>query len=292
MPMGLHLGLGLGNPPQGIALEAETQAYLAAMVSQPSDAMKEIYNNLIKGLKGDGVWAKLDYLQAYYTAHDSWQDALLNLVNPTQRGASIDSGTPITFEVKKGFTVPLSATLALDTSHNPSQANTKMLYNDHFIMLGCHTVPAFSSNYEYTLTDATNGSLSLRSASNDADFKTLIVSSNNSVVADLGWEAKKWYASCRLSASENTLFYCCETDTAYLSSASIPNVNGIPNIANGYKTIIMGKQVVIKNEVGAFTGNRRETYPSYYVAGAGLTFTQFAALKARIQAYETAMGAL
>jgi len=97
MPMGLHLGLGLGNPPQGIALEAETQAYLTAQGANPfTGATANAVNNTIKELKRLGLWSTTQFAGLYFLANPTDKVAaptLVNAINPTD--ATIGTATAV-----------------------------------------------------------------------------------------------------------------------------------------------------------------------------------------------------
>ncbi len=284
--LNLNLGLGLGAQRGGAKLDPATVAYVSAMKIKPPVAEITLYNALIQHLKNDGVWEKLDCLQLYYSNLE-YLDALINIINPSQRGQSIDDGTLITYEKKKGFTTATTGRF-VDTGYNPSQSGAKLKYNDLFILVACHTTPSWSSNYEYWLSEG-SGILALRSASTDTNRLTYFNICGDGRGVDLGWETKKWYAVNRLPSVADTVLCCSETDTDYISiGSSPPSIEGVPNITGTYKNVVLGAQ----NINGDITSNRRVTYPSYFAAGAGLTFAEFSLLKSRLLAYEAAMGTL
>lgn len=73
-------------------------AYVAAMTVQPDAARKGLINELITGLKLDGIWSKLSWL-SLLAAHDA-QAALLNVKAPTKSLTAILSPT---FTVDRGY---------------------------------------------------------------------------------------------------------------------------------------------------------------------------------------------
>lgn len=87
MPMGLFIGLRIGmqnraalHGPGGPSFETEAQTLFAAMSVEPDAARKTLINDLIAGLKADGIWAELDLLYVK-AAHDA-QAGRLNWKNP------------------------------------------------------------------------------------------------------------------------------------------------------------------------------------------------------------------
>lgn len=79
------------------AIDAETTALLARMSVQPDATRQGHINDLIAGLKSDGIWSKLGSLYVY-AAHDS-QAALLNWI---RNQAAINNGCMFTTD--RGFT--------------------------------------------------------------------------------------------------------------------------------------------------------------------------------------------
>lgn len=80
------------------AYDPDAQAAFAAMTVQPSANRKTLYNNLIVGLKADGIWAKLDWLAIL--AAETAQAGRLNLRNPSKAWAAINSPT---FTADRGY---------------------------------------------------------------------------------------------------------------------------------------------------------------------------------------------
>lgn len=83
--------------------EAETDALIAQMTVAPDATREGLINDLIAGLKADGVWSKLDvfYMPA---AHDE-QAGLLNWVTPGTYTASLAAGS---ITIDSGFFGPNS----------------------------------------------------------------------------------------------------------------------------------------------------------------------------------------
>jgi hypothetical protein len=73
---------------------------MSVVGTEPDSARKTAINNLISGLKSDGIWSELDSFKMY-AAHEE-ASALLNWKAPSSN-PSIKVGTP-TFTIDKGFT--------------------------------------------------------------------------------------------------------------------------------------------------------------------------------------------
>jgi hypothetical protein len=102
-------------------LDPATTAWAAQVVTNGgtvSAGRKTTVNNLIVGLKGDGVWTKLDRL--FILAAENTQSSLTDLVGLT---LAVASGSP-TFTVDRGWTgVDIAtSTMWIDTGFNPGTA--------------------------------------------------------------------------------------------------------------------------------------------------------------------------
>jgi len=75
-----RLGL-LPRRRRAAGFDAASVALFAAMTVQPSASRKALYDALIRGIKADGVWGKLDWL-GIGTVHD-FQAGLPNIVAPS-----------------------------------------------------------------------------------------------------------------------------------------------------------------------------------------------------------------
>lgn len=126
----LGMGLTLGGRP---AFEPEALALFARMSVQPSDNRKGLINTLIAGLKGAGVWSRLD---AFYmpAAHDA-QAASLNWVADAYNLTAVNNPA---FEVDRGYTGN-GINAYLDTGFNPATAGGKFSLNDAHLGVWCLT---------------------------------------------------------------------------------------------------------------------------------------------------------
>ena len=86
---------------KGVGYDADSVAYFAAMTTQPDDTRKGLLDNLIRGLKDDGVWSTFDHF-SLLASHDS-QSSRINAKNP-----SLISGVTgsINFTANLGVTLP------------------------------------------------------------------------------------------------------------------------------------------------------------------------------------------
>jgi len=94
-----------------VTYDAATTAWVNAVVAaggSVSTARKGLVDNLIVGLKADGIWVKLDRLTLF--ANENRISARQDLVTPTS--ASTESNTP-TFTPDRGYTVDISNILDL-----------------------------------------------------------------------------------------------------------------------------------------------------------------------------------
>lgn len=100
-----------------VTYDAATTAWAAAVVTAGgtvSAPRKTLVDNLIVGLKADGVWTKLDRL--YLLAAENTQSALIDLVALSQ-GTAISAPT---FTVDQGYTVDAVGGAGLGVNYNPT----------------------------------------------------------------------------------------------------------------------------------------------------------------------------
>jgi hypothetical protein len=98
------IGVGLSIPEvatrvrAAVTPDAATTAAIAAMTVKPDASRTSLYDWLIKGLKTDGLWSKLDWL-SMFAAHDE-QAGRVNLKNPAQVASVVGAG--LVFTVDRG----------------------------------------------------------------------------------------------------------------------------------------------------------------------------------------------
>jgi hypothetical protein len=87
--------------PTAVALDPATTAWVSAVVASGgtvSGARQTVVNNLIVGLKADGIWTKLDRLWIF--AAENTQSALIDLFALAE---ALPSGIPPTFTADRGY---------------------------------------------------------------------------------------------------------------------------------------------------------------------------------------------
>jgi hypothetical protein len=107
-----------------VSFEAETDALVARFTTPPTDDRKGHINTLIKSLKTDGVWSKLDYLHVYAAA-DS-QAARLNWLGDYANATAVSSPT---FTADRGYQGNGSSSY-INTGYNPGGVGTWQLLQD------------------------------------------------------------------------------------------------------------------------------------------------------------------
>jgi hypothetical protein len=107
--------------------EAEYQAVLNAMTTDPSDANKGYQNDMVKSLVDGGYWARMDVLYIFATEVNTASEALINWVNPgTNNATALVTPTWTTLE---GYTGD-DATDGVTTNYNPSSEAVNISEND------------------------------------------------------------------------------------------------------------------------------------------------------------------
>lgn len=109
------MGLAIPLLRKASPYDAAASALFAAMTTQPDATRKALINDLIKGLKADGVWDKVDFLHVY-AAHDS-QAACLNWKNPATFTATLVNSP--TFTADRDFTTDGVASY-VESNWNPA----------------------------------------------------------------------------------------------------------------------------------------------------------------------------
>lgn len=100
-PAGLGVAVALATPAVSVAssYDIDAASYFAAMTVQPDATRKGLLNDLVVGLKADGVWAQLDWL-LLLAAHNA-QAGRVNVVVPSKVAAAINSPS---FTADRGYT--------------------------------------------------------------------------------------------------------------------------------------------------------------------------------------------
>ncbi len=113
----LRLGVfGAAGPSAPPSVDPDAVTLIAAMSVQPDAARRGLYNDLIVGLKADGVWSLIDCLYIF-AAHDV-QAARLNIRARAFDATEVNSPG---FTTDRGYT--FSGSAHLDTTFNPATAS-------------------------------------------------------------------------------------------------------------------------------------------------------------------------
>ena len=121
----MHPGI-VGAAASAVGVDADVQAHFDR-ASTTDEALKTDLDNLIVGLKDDGIWTKLDVL---CVAHDNQSDSLLNLRGTGNGPDSTLTGTP-TFTTNYGFTV--SSAAYVDTNQAENAGTTYLQYDANYM---------------------------------------------------------------------------------------------------------------------------------------------------------------
>lgn len=265
----LRLGLNIGTVAgrrRAVAFEAETVAALAAMSVQPDGTRQGLLNDLIAGLKADGVWAKLDWL-SLLAAHDE-QAGRLNLVNPAQAMTAVN--TP-TFETDRGFTGNGTSSY-LNSNWNATTASSpKFVQNSAhmgvWVNVNISASGQFDIGTQWRAAIMTRASPNFQFYANSTTAQTVALPVNTSV-GHTAWS--------RTGASAHEVF----KDGASVASGTTAS------------TSLMNAPflVLAVNNAGTPTSfSTRRVAACHW--GSGLNATEMAAIRSRLATYMTAIGA-
>jgi len=127
--------------------QAESNEIFAAMGTDPPYARKVLIDNLVKGLKDDGVWTLLDFF--YILAAHAENSSLLNWINPGTFDATNVSSTA--FEIDRGYTG--AAGDYLNSNYNPNTDGINYALDDASAGVYCRTTAAASTACELGVYD-------------------------------------------------------------------------------------------------------------------------------------------
>ena len=200
--------------------DPEAQAAFDAMTVQPAAARKQLYSDLVAGLKTDGVWSKLDWL-TILAAHDA-QAARLNLRAPTKSLAAVN--TP-SFTTDRGYAGDaLSSHLSFNEAFNAT--GNQYALNSATIGTWCNLQgpksgfrpligssqstrsyirPNTAGNGEARMNDSTSLNLGAAEAMTGSRFLTRT-----------GANARAYYRNGALSLSDTAVSNAIATGPAYL----------------------------------------------------------------------------
>ncbi len=254
--------------------DAATLAWVAAVIANGgtvSDARKILVDALIVGLKGDGVWTKLDRLWLF--AAENTASALTDIVADQ---LATSHGSTISFTIDRGYqgTSSSSDNDYIDSGFNPTTAGSPKFIQDSAMLA------AWSGTNSATTNDFLVGNLvdftcqiDPREADNKGYFDINSGSSFGFNVIGVT-DSTGWWAGDRNAASGTgcLLGYQNGSQVATGSTASTTPTNS--NI------IFMGSQASYRSSRQSCAG----------AIGGHLTGTDHANLYTRLRTYMTAVG--
>jgi hypothetical protein len=202
-----------------IPLDPATTAWVNAVVANGGSVTagrQQVVNNLIKSLKGNGVWAKLDRL--FIFAAENTASALTDMVADA---LATTNGSP-SFTANRGYTgVDASTTVFIDTGFNPNTAGGNYTLNSSHLSMWSNT-QANSASGGVAIGSFIGGALtSIRPRILDLELTTINTGGGTNVANtdSLGHRiANRTGASTELSYHNGSLFASPNT-----TSTSIPN---------------------------------------------------------------------
>lgn len=249
----------------GSGYDVDATTYFNAMTTQPDATRKGLLNDLITGLKTDGVWSILDWF-VLYASHDS-QSSLLNVRNPAKKVTAVST---LAFTANKGWAGGASGygdigEVANASGNNYSQNSaSKGAYCNVSVATGGAAHFGVSTDTTARII-ATSGSETF-SMNDSAGSDVLRAGSGTSSTARLGHR----YATRVASNDKRGFFNGSLVSTK--TSASTAVSTGIPR--SHYSN-------------GTLSG---DTVACIWLGG-GMTDTQANALHNRLHTYLTAIGA-
>lgn len=237
-----------------------------SMNPQPDNARKRLYNNLIKGLKYDNIWSKIDVLQIY-AAHSA-QASLLNIKAPTGIFTATTSGSP-TFTVDRGYTTSATGPKYVDSGWNFASTQIGVSQNSTHLSIWSRT-----SGMSGVFVGAEAGSASLW-ANTDGTFIRI---NQNSTQENIPTGDTLGYFIWNRSGANAVQVY---KNNATVGSGTTASEGG-PSAANVY---------VGSRNVSGVASNTVDGEISVFSVGLSLTSFEAMKLNAHIAAYMKGVGA-
>ncbi len=243
----------------------ETYALVAQMSVQPSFERMRLIDNLIGGLKDDGLWTKLGLL-GVFAAHDE-QAARLNWIDPT--AGNFTAVNSPTFTTDEGFT----------GDGTTSYLNSAYAWNaiPNFGLDDCHLGGwIIGGTGSTTATDQLLGSQAVGGSTRilvriSSSNLQVAVNSSLSVLGSISSVLGHWNAVRRGSTEVEGYLNGTSNGTDNETSASVPSA-ALSVLAHG--------------------GNRSNFQVCCVHAGAALSDTEASNLHSRLNTYMTAVGAV
>lgn len=267
----IQIGIGLsltgavstgGGGPSPPSYDPAATAYFDAMTVQPNATRKGLINDLITGLKADGVWALLDWLNLA-AAHDE-QAARINMINPAQIATS--HGT-VSFTVDRGATSD-GSTGYWDTGVSPATGTP------HYTQNNCHAGVWLGTDLSGVQVDIGNARMFIRARNGTAMQGNFQGGFAHSGSGTLPGPTSIGHSAFSRTASTTTEIYKDGAGIATNATASIE---------------VISNTITLMANSGSSHSPRRHQAGHW---GASLTPAQMAALYGRFNTYMTAIGAV
>lgn len=259
--------------PAPIGLDASTIAWAAAVVANGgtvSAPREGLINDLIVGLKNDGIWPTLDRL--WILAAENTQSALTDLVGLQ---LAVANGGPA-FNVDNGYTgVDSSTTVYIDTGFNPSTA-----VGPQFVRDSAHISAWSDTNVQ---ASATGGAiLGLYNVTNSTYLLPWYVDNNSYFGINAGQNGVALAAATGHWLASRT---GPNTNSGYRNGASVLAIN------NASVAVLNGNfYILLRNDVGTGPDTGTPNEVSMASIGGGLSPTQITNFYNRLRTYMTAVG--
>jgi len=264
-PSALAAGTTVHSPTVtgGVTYDSDAVTYFNAMSVAPDATRKGLLNDLITGLKTDGIWTKLDALYVM-AAHDA-QAARVNAKTPSNVASAVNSPT---FTTDRGYAGNAS-TSYIDTNWNPSTAGGNFAQNSASMGVWSRT----NSNTASWL-DIGNGSNCRFNSRSSSGSDALRGQINNTTNANYGTNASSiaFYSLVRSSST---------AVTGYRNSS-------VSGSGTQTSTSVTNANVFIGRVASDYSGRE---YAAAFIGGA-LDGTDISNLHSRLSTYLTAVGAI
>jgi hypothetical protein len=261
LSLGLGLSMSAGAPFAFTDADAET--YVTAMSVEPNDARKALIEDLVVGLKADGIWTKLDWL-CLLAAHDA-QAARLNAKNTAK---SLTATNSPTFTTDRGYAGNASNAF-LDFGEALDAVGNSFALNSATLGAWCNQGSGTANIHHVGTTADTKSRVSARASAGNETFQ---INDGTNDIAQANTGAKTGHrASVRTGAAVKRSFFN-GTRVADLTTAST-------SIATGNGCALRSNTV--------YTADRLACIYS----GSGLTDAEAGDMHTRLSTFLTAIGA-
>lgn len=242
-------------------LDPSTVAYSAAMTTPLTAPRQVVVNELVRGLKTDGVWSNLDWL--LLLAQETDQGSRVNLINAAKIASAVNGPT---FTADRGWTgngsnahLDCGEALAVQSKYSLNSAHAGFVVNQQNSTAAVGPVGlSLSSAMHYVVRG-------------DGSNALFFVNDTTSDIAHAAMTSKLGhFVGVRQSATSKKAFKNGALSNAYTSAST--------SVGTGNITVLRRTSLYSPDRVSAFH------------LGAALTDAQVAALHARLNTYLTAIG--